>query len=52
MASSLAVEWATKGVRVNALRHEPISLYAKISVMVLSQAPSPPSSPATSALAI
>jgi NAD(P)-dependent dehydrogenase (short-subunit alcohol dehydrogenase family) len=22
MASSLAVEWATKGVRVNALRHE------------------------------
>lgn len=37
MASSLAVEWATKGVRVNALRHE-ACFEPVISVLVLKRA--------------
>src|SRR5712672_993687 len=40
MASSLAVEWATKGVRVNALRYGSISFVCKD---FLSQAPPPTS---------
>ncbi|KAH9981537.1 hypothetical protein BGW80DRAFT_1163087 [Lactifluus volemus] len=34
MASSLAVEWAKKGVRVNALRHEPISCIVTFVAML------------------
>jgi len=42
MASSLAVEWATKGIRVNALRHDEPALYPGVSAMILKQKVSPP----------
>ncbi|KAI0256456.1 NAD(P)-binding protein [Lactifluus subvellereus] len=39
MASSLAIEWAKKGVRVNALRHDPGYMMTKLTRTILSNNP-------------